>query len=213
MDWLQSGTVKALLHICVESAQQILRILSNLLDQGLLGKSFFTYKRGIVYSLCSTIETFLPFDLDAAFMSTIPLLMAAAIDSSLLQDHSPWSQRAYTILDDMSIRGNLSARLIQSELKQLDDKLAQVLTKGNMAMTLSTNNLCRPGRSSESVLGIFPPAVSNLHSPSLEPGVEESFGQHYELSSEQLMELANSLDLNSLTWPMLSMDDLPGHEI
>ena len=39
MDWLQSGTVKALLHICVESAQQILRILSNLLDQGLVGKS------------------------------------------------------------------------------------------------------------------------------------------------------------------------------
>ena len=139
--------------------------------------------------------------------------MTAAIDSSLLQDHSPWSQRAYTILDDMRIRGNLSARLIQSELKQLDDDLAQVLTKGNMAMTLSTNTLCRPGRSSESVLGIFPPAVSNLHSPSLEPGVAESFGQNYELSSEQLMELANSLDLNSLTWPMPSMDDLPGHDI
>jgi hypothetical protein len=37
MDWLQSGTVKALLQVCVESAQQTLRILSNLLDQGLLG--------------------------------------------------------------------------------------------------------------------------------------------------------------------------------
>lgn len=51
MDWLQSGTVKALLHICMESAQQVLRILSNLLDQGLLGKSFVTYRQGIVYSL------------------------------------------------------------------------------------------------------------------------------------------------------------------
>ena len=151
--------------------------------------------------------------MDAAFTSTIPLLMAATIDSSLLQDHSPWSQRAYTILDDMSLRGNLSARLIRSELKQLDDELAQVLTKDNMAMALSTNTLCRPGRSSENVLGIFPSAISGLHSPSLEPGVAESFGQPYELSSEQLMELANSLDLNSLTWPMPSMDDLPGHDI
>lgn len=39
MDWLQSRTVKALLHICVESAQQVLRILSNLQEQGLLGES------------------------------------------------------------------------------------------------------------------------------------------------------------------------------
>lgn len=41
MEWLQSATVKALLHACVESAQQILRILSNLLEQGLLGKCLF----------------------------------------------------------------------------------------------------------------------------------------------------------------------------
>lgn len=38
IQWLQSGSVKGLIQICVESAQQILKILSLLLDQGLLGQ-------------------------------------------------------------------------------------------------------------------------------------------------------------------------------
>lgn len=38
MNLLHSQSVKGLLQICVESAQQSLRILSLLLDQGLLGK-------------------------------------------------------------------------------------------------------------------------------------------------------------------------------
>ncbi|KAL1846922.1 hypothetical protein Plec18170_008890 [Paecilomyces lecythidis] len=193
MDWLQSGTVKSLLQICVESAQQILRILSNLLEQGLL-------------------EIFLPFDMDAAFTSTISLLMAAAIDISVLQDHSPWSQRAYVIFDDMAVHGNLSARLVKSELKQLDDELAQLLMKGNAAMSLSTSTLCRPEHGSDFV-DVINPVASGVYNYSLEPSITESLGQHYELSPDQLMDLANSLDLNSLAWPLPSMDDFPGQDL
>lgn len=138
--------------------------------------------------------------------------MAAAIDPSLIHDHSPWSQRAYAILDNMSVRGNLSARLIRSELKQLDDELAQLLVKGNMTMTLPTNDTRGSGRDSNPA-GIVPPVTPGGYNHSLEPDFAESFGQHYELSPDQLMELANSLDLNSLTWPLPSMDDLPGHDI
>ncbi|KAL7657948.1 hypothetical protein ACMYSQ_004088 [Aspergillus niger] len=193
MDWLQSVTVKSLLHICVESAQQILRILSNLQEQGLL-------------------ELFLPFDMDAAFAS-ISLLMAAAIDSSILHDHSHWSQRAYAILDYMNVRGNLAAGLIQSELKQLDNELAQLLMKGNMAMTVSTTFIREPEQGSKPVGSIVPPVALAGYSRSLEPDFVENFGQNYELSPDQLMELANSLDLNSLTWPLPYMDDLTGHDI
>ena len=49
MDWLKAGTVKALLQICVDSAQQILRILSNLLEQGLLGESWLIFTPGYWY--------------------------------------------------------------------------------------------------------------------------------------------------------------------
>ncbi|KAJ5698667.1 hypothetical protein N7462_000672 [Penicillium macrosclerotiorum] len=189
MDWLQYVTVKALLHICVESAQQILRILSNLQEQGLL-------------------EMFLPFDMDTAFASTISLLMAAAIDLSILHDHSHWSQRAYAILEYMNVRGNLSAGLIQSELKQLDNELAQLLVKGNMAMTVSTTPIREPEQGSKPVGNIVPPVALAGYSRSLEPDFVETFGENYELSPDQLMELANSLDLNSLTLPLPYMDNI-----
>lgn len=36
LQWLQARTVKALLRVCVELAQEIVRILSNLLEQRIL---------------------------------------------------------------------------------------------------------------------------------------------------------------------------------
>ncbi|PLB47658.1 hypothetical protein P170DRAFT_409875 [Aspergillus steynii IBT 23096] len=192
MGWLQSGTVKALLQICVESAQQTLRILSNLLEQGLL-------------------ETFLPIYMDAAFTSTVPLLMAAAIDPSILPDHSPWTHRAYAILEDMSSRGNISARLIRSELRQLEGELAELLSGQNVnpATTLHTpSSICGLAQGGDPV-GMMPAAPVGVEAQhTLELGLAEGFGQHYELSPDQLMELANSLDVDSLTWPLPGMDDL-----
>lgn len=110
----------------------------------------------------------------------------------------------------MSARGNLSARLIRSELKQLDDELAQLLMKGSMAKDLTANTPLRgPGKGSNPQ-GITSPIASVEHNHSLELDFAESFGQHYELSPDQLMELANSLDLESLAWPLASIDDFPG---
>ena len=147
--------------------------------------------------------------MDAAFISTIPLMMAATIDQSLLQDHSPWSQRAYTILEDMSTRGNICARLAQSELKQLDDELAQLCLKNNVPTALASG-LCGPG-SDSGPMDIVGRGASGGYSQSLELEFADSFRQHYELSPDQLMELANSLDLKSLTWPLPSIDDIPAH--
>lgn len=139
--------------------------------------------------------------MDAASTSTISLLLAAAIDPSLLRDHSPWSQRAYAILGEMSIRGNLSARLIRSELKQLDDELTQLAMKENATAVLSASTH-RGSREGNSPTVLVPPVALGEHSHSLELNFAESFGQHYEFSPSQLMELANSLDLNSLAWPL-----------
>lgn len=44
MHWLQSESVKGLVQICTESAQQILRILSSLSEQGLLGVLLNSYQ-------------------------------------------------------------------------------------------------------------------------------------------------------------------------
>ncbi|PIG82846.1 hypothetical protein AARAC_003116, partial [Aspergillus arachidicola] len=173
MDWLQSETVQGLLHICVESAQQLVRILSNLLDQGLL-------------------DSFLPFDMDAVFTTTISLLMAAAVDPALLPDHSPWSQRAYAILEDMIGRGNASARLVLSELRQLDGELAQVFSSEHMAISFTTSHSTESG-AGNGTIGMVPSLAGDGYS---EMNFAESFGPYYELSPGQLTDLANSLDLN-----------------
>ncbi|KAL3492140.1 hypothetical protein BJX62DRAFT_250888 [Aspergillus germanicus] len=178
LDWLQSGTVKSLLHICVESSQQIVRILCTLQEQGLL-------------------ETFLPFDMDAAYTSTLPLLMAAAVDPALLSDHSTWSQRAYGVLGEMHTRGNLSAGLMKCELQSLDEKLGQLLLT-----SLSTNNTVQQGPGPARDLETDPLLSSAGPSEQVDFGVEHGFGAHFELSPGQLIELANSLDLNSLAWPL-----------
>lgn len=150
--------------------------------------------------------------MDAAFTATIALLMAAAIDSSLIQDHTPWSQRAYTILDEMDAHGNKSARLILSELRRLDSELAQLLMQDNMAISLPANLTCESGPANDPT-GIDPSLAASGYNQSSENTFEESFGPHYELSPGQLMDLANSLDINSLTWPVHSMGDFDAHDI
>ncbi|CAG8232481.1 unnamed protein product [Penicillium salamii] len=189
MNWLRSETVKTLLHICVESAQQILRILSSLLEQGIL-------------------EHFLPFDMDATSTSTTSLLVAAAIDPSLLRDHSPWSQRADKILDQMVLRGNHAAKLVQSELKQLDGELAQLAMKGGVEAVLSREPYPQSTGLGQFVEAV--PLVAGSEQSPLDVELDESFGQHYELSPNQMMDLANSLDLNSLSWPLSSIHDMSG---
>ncbi|CAG8125163.1 unnamed protein product [Penicillium salamii] len=207
MVWLKSETVKTLLHICVESAQQILRILSSLLEQGILGMSTDRSTTSELFVLTYE-EHFLPFDMDAASTSTISLLVAAAIDSSLLQDHSPWSQRAHKIFDQMVQRGNHAAKLVQSELKQLDGELAQLAMKEGVETVLT-----REPYSQSTGLGQFVeavPLVTGSEQSPLDVELDEGFGQHYELSPNQMMDLANSLDLNSLSWPLSSIHDMSG---
>lgn len=127
--------------------------------------------------------------------------MTAAISPILLADHSPWSQCAYDILDDMNARGNLAARLIQSELRQLDAGLAQIRIRDNTELTVPASALCELGEP----IDVVPPSTSTGYNPSLEPDLAQSFAQHYELSSDQLLELANSLDIDGLTFPVSSL--------
>ncbi|KAM0218684.1 hypothetical protein ACHAQD_006810 [Fusarium lateritium] len=169
--------------MCTESAQQILRILSSLSEQGLL-------------------ETFLRFDQDATLTATIALLMAAAIDSSLLPDHTPWTQRAYAILDEMGSRGNLVATMVASELKQLEGLLRGFLVNNDARSLVPTqeNNTPRELLAEDTEL-ITEPITGYAEPFNPDSGDEFGLGLNYELSAEQLLNIANSLDIDSLTWP------------
>ncbi|KAF5652672.1 transcription activator [Fusarium sp. NRRL 25303] len=181
--WLQSESVKGLVQMCTESAQQILRILSSLSEQGLL-------------------ETFLKFDQDAAFTATIALLMAAAIDSSLLPDHTPWTQRAYGLFDEMNSRGNLVANMVAAELKQLEDLLKGFLASNDSRPVVATQGPNTPRQGFMNDIDSGTGSVTDYAEPfSIEPDDDFGLGLNYELSAEQLLNIANSLDIDSLTWP------------
>ncbi|RFN53337.1 hypothetical protein FIE12Z_2401 [Fusarium flagelliforme] len=183
MHWLQSESVKGLVQMCTESAQQILRILSSLSEQGLL-------------------ETFLRFDQDATFTATIALLMASAIDSSLLPDHTPWTQRAYSIFDEMGSRGNPVANMVASELKQLEGLLKEFLVHNESRSLVATQSHNTPHEGPSDDIDTTEASIPGYtESFGLESGDDFGLGLNYELSAEQLLNIANSLDVDSLTWP------------
>ncbi|EYB28885.1 hypothetical protein FG05_10891 [Fusarium graminearum] len=183
MHWLQSESVMGLVQMCTESAQQILRILSSLSDQGLL-------------------ETFLRFDHDATFTATIALLMAAAIDSSLLPDHSPWTQRAYAIFDEMGSRGNPVANMVASELQQLEGLLQEFLVHSDSRTLVAAQSHGTPREGLADDIDATTATIAGYNDPfNLDSGDDFGLGLSYELSAEQLLNVANSLDIDSLTWP------------
>ncbi|KAI0895517.1 hypothetical protein F4806DRAFT_84741 [Annulohypoxylon nitens] len=171
MRWLKSESIKGLVQICLESSIRILKILSVLLNHG-------------------SLETFLPFDLDAAVSATIVILMAAAIDPQLVPDHSPWTQAAYTVFDEMSSRGSTVAEMTASELKQLETQLDRLREIEAISISTRANdNLSSSQMLHGSVVNI--PLLTNTGDLL---GIDFGGG----LSSEQLIDLANSLDIDSL---------------
>jgi proline utilization trans-activator len=147
-------------------------------------------------------ETFLRFDHDATFTATIALLMAAAIDSSLLPDHTPWTQRAYALFDEMYSRGNPVANMVASELQQLEGLLQEFLVNNESRTLVETQSHDTPGEGLANNIDTTAATISGYADPfNLDSGDDFGLGLSYELSAEQLLNVANSLDIDSLTWP------------
>ncbi|KAH0436011.1 zn 2cys6 transcription factor [Colletotrichum camelliae] len=175
--WAQSESVKGLLQVCMESCCQSIKILSRLLNQGLL-------------------ESFLTFDLDATFTAAIAISMGAAIDPSLIPDHAQLTQRAHALFDEMSSHGSKIAAMIASELKQLDGYLSHLQTDGAEILPIQDFR--------SDVMAQITSGGTLAGAPELGMGFTDDidFGLHFELSTEQLMQLANSLDVDSLSRPL-----------
>lgn len=211
MRWMQSQSIRGLLQMCTESVRQILRILSVLLNQGLLGEfpdihsamCIFLFPRmNALYYVqplsILNLETFLPFDLDATFSSSIAVLMAATIEPSLLPDYAAWLNRAYSVLEAMSTRGNAIADMHCKELRQLECLLSRLSSRDSQASTavpfdvqgMAAGAMCQDLEGN--VLAFTSLAGGG-------DGWMGDFGHDFELGAEQLLDLANSLDFSSLT--------------
>ncbi|RQM06503.1 hypothetical protein DH86_00003682 [Scytalidium sp. 3C] len=152
-----SGNARTLLRVCLESSQHILNVLDALKLQSLL-------------------DTFLPFDLEAAFAAIIIVLLVPSVDESLLENQAPWVEKGQAIFDSMVIRGNLQAAARQSDVQQLQQILCH--------MPFSPTRV---------------EAQADSQGPSqLDMGYMETDWQN--ISADQMMMLADTLDLDSIDW-------------
>ena len=139
--------------------------------------------------------------------------MAATVDRSFVKDPDPWLQRTHAACDEMIGRGNMVAKQIRSELKQLEAILNRFTpTEEAQPMNIGRRSSARQAVQAEkerqlSLGGTMlheanvppPPYV-----PSLEPGMDdftmEDFNWQDGLSAEQLMSFAETMDLSALDW-------------
>ncbi|KAJ5959849.1 uncharacterized protein N7479_006999 [Penicillium vulpinum] len=204
-----SRNVQNLMQMCLESAQHIISILSSLQSQGLLGKSTkttFRY-RSTFSTKMQIIETFLPFDLESVFVSTIVLLMGPTIDPRVLESHPNWLEKAYAIFDEMIRDGNQVATFRRSELQQLHETLLGCIS-GDQPRHLAVPDffqqadiLSHPASPSETPIpGAMPQSRydDNLLRPDPDLDVECDFSTM--LTSAEIMAVADSIERYDTEW-------------
>lgn len=136
-------------------------------------------------------------------MSTIILIMCRAIDASLLEDHDLLSQLAYGIFDEMASRGNAIARLRKGELLKLASALESLPPPKEEAERPQpdfasdyrhTAVMDTPSRGLAVTSNMGYQPIDNAYWPD-------------ETSAEQLMMIANSLDMEGFDWMTTSLGD------
>ncbi|EAA57671.1 hypothetical protein AN6030.2 [Aspergillus nidulans FGSC A4] len=127
-------------------------------------------------------DSFLPFDLESTFVSSVVLLMAQAIDHNLLESRRPWLDKSYLILDDMISRGNLIAQYRKTELERLSALMYQFATDRQP-----------DDMSKEKGLEMSSPLPPAYRIPEL-PGLNDG------LTTAEIMAVAESIDTGDVDW-------------
>ncbi|GLI82258.1 hypothetical protein PoHVEF18_010686 [Penicillium ochrochloron] len=178
-----SRNVRNLIQMCMESSQQIISILHSLQLEGLL-------------------ETFLPFDLESIFVSTVVLLIGPAID--IRWNFPIWVEKAYTIFEDIIENGNLIAKFRRSELQLLDEllscfpedqprRLSAPVSFPNNALNKSHGELANSFPPSSHVL-----SHDMLSDPGVDMGDDGAFTSGW--TAAQIMAVADSIEGIDTEW-------------
>ncbi|KXH29412.1 hypothetical protein CSIM01_12800 [Colletotrichum simmondsii] len=183
------------LHIQIKLAQVLGQIHQTVYGiEGQLDSRYLGATKAVLQSIASLAtdlhESFLTFDLDATSTAAVALSMAAAIEPTLNSDQAAWSQRVFLILEEMSSHGSKIAGMISSELRQLDNYLHHLSADGEVPTqvhgtqrTASTDDV--RSYPTDQALGLE---------------FEQSLAMEAELSTDLLIDIANSLDPESLSW-------------
>ncbi|XPS72374.1 hypothetical protein M3J09_004539 [Ascochyta lentis] len=189
---ISSPKIRKVLHMSLEASQKILAILESLQDQGLL-------------------ETFLPWDLDALFVSTMVLIVTRFVDSSLLDDRTLWLDKAFALMETMIAGGNRIADYRMRELRRLDEMLAEYAALQERPLTmdaLSQQQLTQLNTSMNQTGAGMPedptstkPMFASPDGGPLYSGFsDEGSGFGDDLTAEQILAVADSMDIEGKDW-------------
>ncbi|KAJ4369216.1 hypothetical protein N0V83_006301 [Neocucurbitaria cava] len=196
---ISSKKIRSLLNMSLEASQKILNILESLQDQGLL-------------------ETFLPWDLDSLFVSTMVLILTRFVDSSLMDNQTSYLDKAYIFLETMISNGNRIAAFRVIELRKLDEMLTEYTlcqhrpSTASPSMTVSGPSMRRTlsfpeGYHSTANLlhgeDTLPPPYTGLS--------DEGSGFGDDLTAEQILAVAESMDIEGTDW--LSFATLDNYQL
>jgi proline utilization trans-activator len=191
----------------LEASQKILSILESLQDQGLLGKNISISCKISLAKHC--VETFLPWDLDSLFVSTMVLILTRFVDASLLDNQSAWLDKAYSFLETMVSSGNRIAAFRVIELRKLDEMFTDYLLNQHRPSAASTMHDSGIDSQQTNLELSFPEGYHSTagmipHDDSMPPPYtglsDEGSGFGDDLTAEQILAVAESMDIDGTDW-------------
>jgi proline utilization trans-activator len=155
----------------------------------------------------SSAETFLPWDLDALFVSTMVLILTKFVDLSLMNNDTLSLEKAYAYLETMIASGNRIAAFRLIELRKLDEMLVEYTLNQQRQQSTTSPATSGPVPSMQRTLS-FPDGYHStadlLNSEDLPPpyaGLSDAgsgFGD--DLTAEQILAVAESMDIEGTDW-------------
>jgi hypothetical protein len=125
----------------------------------------------------------------------VVLATARTIDSSLLDDLTPWLQTTYKILDEMITRGNLVADFRKFELDQLASLFAQLSPDPRRQSSESAK------KTPQETMGSHLPSPLTIPDTNLHPfGVPEISNLDNGFTTAEIMAVAESIDTGDVDW-------------
>jgi hypothetical protein len=184
-----------------------MRTLEVLQSQSLLGElPTSNQSPSTIQTNETNTEGLVPFDLESTWSAAVVLLVAHAVDPSLLRNVEELRNIAYAILSEMVARGNRVASFYKEELELLEHHLRELASSG------------APGTAGVHDAGAGPSSNSNSESTTTGTGggiydstgfstaggrnapLQEWYFDDNMIDGEQLMRAANSLDLDAFQW-------------
>lgn len=144
-------------------------------------------------------ESLVPFDLESTWSASVVILVAHAVDPSLLRNVDELRQIAFAILSEMVARGNRVAAFYKEELELLEHHLRE-LASGAANLGYDYGGAAGAGpasnSNSESTAGNFDSTGFSTGQPAL----QEWYFDDDVIDGEQLMRAAESLDVGAFQW-------------